>query len=150
MTTTAVERLRSWMQAQDFTCVLLRTRANFAWLTGGKDNHIVLASEQGVADLLVFATRVVCLTLSMEQARIAEEEFHDTAVEVMAAPWYSGLDATRNGLLQGEQVASDIPYPGAICAQDALKELRRNLDAKQIVQYRDTCTCAAIALEDVE
>jgi len=149
MTLTPITRLRQWMQPRGYTCLLVRTRANFAWLTGGKDNHIVLASEQGVADLLVFATRIVCLTLAMEGQRIAEEELANFEVDVIAPPWYTGLEAAREDLLAGERVAADVPHPATTFVGEELMQLRRTLDPPQLEQYRDVCTRAALALEAV-
>ena len=69
---------------------LLRDRKNFAWATVGGESHVVLASEQGVAALLVTASDVRVLTAVNEAARIRDEELSGLPVEVEALPWHDG------------------------------------------------------------
>ena len=49
------ERLNAFFDKHKLDGVLLTMRNNFAWITGGKDNHIANNSPAGVASIL--ATR---------------------------------------------------------------------------------------------
>ncbi|MCL6547531.1 MAG: M24 family metallopeptidase [Alicyclobacillus sp.] len=145
----AVRRIRAFMSEAGYEAVLLRTRANFAWATGGRDNHIVQTDALGVADLVVFHDRVVCVTTRMEATRIQEEELDGLGFDLETAEWVDGTDGTLRRLLDGKRVASDVHWPGAADASADLSRLRRQLTPAAIRQYRWVCRAAAETLEDV-
>ena len=74
--------------------VLLETRRNFAWLTVGGLNHVVLATENGAAPLIVTQTAAVVLAPVNEAPRLAEEELHGLPVAVEALDWWDADAAT--------------------------------------------------------
>src|SRR4051794_6294096 len=67
-------RLRSALKAHRLDGVVLCTRANFAWLTGGGDNHVVSQSEEGVGALVVTQRSAVLCTGNIEAQRFVDEE----------------------------------------------------------------------------
>jgi Xaa-Pro dipeptidase len=83
---------------------LLRTRRNFAWLTAGGANHIVLASETGVAPLLVTRDAVVAITQNIEAARIADEELAGLGIETVPVPWWEPGAIDREATVRGRGV----------------------------------------------
>lgn len=149
MNTTALNQIWTLMSEAGYTAVLLRTRANFAWIIGGRDNHIENASEYGIADLVIFADHVVCMTLKMESKRIMEEELYDLDVEMITPEWIEGTEGALAELLQGLIVASDSPYQSATMIATELSSLRRVLSPFQIKQYREVSTLAAETIEQV-
>lgn len=66
---------------------LLSSRRNFAWLTAGGSNHVLLSSETGVASVLVTPTEAAILTSRIEARRMAEEELTELPFEIDAVPW---------------------------------------------------------------
>jgi Xaa-Pro dipeptidase len=66
---------------------LLSSRRNFAWLTAGGSNHVLLSSEMGVAAVLVTPRDTAVLTSRIEARRIAEEELPELQLEIHAVPW---------------------------------------------------------------
>lgn len=68
--------------------VLLETRRNFAWLTVGGLNHVVLETENGAAPLLVTQTAAVVLAPVNEAPRLAEEELPGLPVAVESLDWW--------------------------------------------------------------
>lgn len=66
---------------------LLSSRRNFAWLTAGGSNHVLLSSDMGVAAVLVTGRDAAVLTSRIEARRIAEEELPELPFEIQAAPW---------------------------------------------------------------
>ena len=44
-------RVRAYLKDNKLDGLVLSTRANFAWLSGGGDNHVVSQSEGGVGSL---------------------------------------------------------------------------------------------------
>lgn len=71
---TKLQRLRGLLKARSLQGVLLSTRANFSWLTGGRTNHIRSDVEKGVASLWVTPKAVELWCNSIEEKRFQEEE----------------------------------------------------------------------------
>jgi Xaa-Pro dipeptidase len=67
---------------------LLSSRRNFAWLTLGGENHVVVASETGVAAILVTRDDAVALSPNIEADRIHDEELGGLPLEVASFPWW--------------------------------------------------------------
>ncbi|WP_431804079.1 aminopeptidase P family N-terminal domain-containing protein [Halobacillus andaensis] len=89
-----IDKLRSLMDELGYDGVLLRKRNNFSWVTGGRYNHIVQATEAGVADLLITNNKIYLITSKMEERRIYEEECEDLPweIEVLSDDWYRDTD----------------------------------------------------------
>jgi len=68
--------------------VLLARRKDFAWLTVGGQNHVLTATEEGAAPVLVTPTRAVVLAPVNEADRIADEEVAGLPLEVERLPWW--------------------------------------------------------------
>ncbi len=83
-----VDALRAVLDRRGARAALLAYRRNFAWLTAGGESHIVLATETGVASLLVTRDSAVAITQNIEASRIAEEELDGLGIETMAVPWW--------------------------------------------------------------
>ena len=82
-----LDRLRALLRDRGYAAAALHARRNFAWLTAGGDNHVLQASENGVATLLVNATDAVVLTAVNEAPRMRDEEVSGLPLEVVAVPW---------------------------------------------------------------
>lgn len=149
LVTQLAERVRAFMRKERYDALLVSTRANFSWLTGGRDHHIVNASEYGVARLVMMEDRITCVTTSMEERRIAEEELATLGIEVVAPAWTEGMEKTLSEWLRGKRVASDGFEPYARHVGEELSQLRRSLTDQQREQYRHVCLTAAQAIETV-
>jgi len=150
---TRLGRLRELMRQTDLDGILLRKRRHFAWLTGGRSNYIVLTTDLGVADLVVFPDRVVCVTNQMEAARIREEELVDLPCEWITPEWYEGNEAAIASLCQGKRMGADTPaaleLPGGVDVSRQVAELSYVLDVEEMARYRTLSQAAARALESV-
>jgi Xaa-Pro aminopeptidase len=82
-----LDQLRGLLKDRGFAAAALQSRRNFAWLTAGGDNHVLQASENGVATLLVTADAAVVLTAVTEAPRIRDEEVNGLPLEVRAVAW---------------------------------------------------------------
>jgi Xaa-Pro aminopeptidase len=104
--------------------VLLQQRRDFAWLTLGGQNHVLLATDQGAAPLLVAPDRAVVLAPVNEADRIADEEVAGLPLEVEALPWWepgAAHEAARRICASDDVATADeIATP--------LEELRTALD----------------------
>jgi Xaa-Pro dipeptidase len=83
-----LEAVGELLDQHDAAGVLLSSRRDFSWLTVGGLNHVVLASESGVAPVLVTGSGAVVLTPVNEAARIADEEVHGLPLPVEEVPWW--------------------------------------------------------------
>jgi Xaa-Pro dipeptidase len=98
--------LRRYMQERHYDGVVLSTRANFAWLTGGGDNHVVSQMEGGIAALVVTQhdAYVVANTIEMNRL-IAEEPL--TAFIPYEFRWTRSLAEVLADLLGNKKIISD-------------------------------------------
>jgi len=83
-----IEQVRALLGAEGSPGVLLSSRAAFAWLTLGGQNHVVAASADGAVPLLVTRTGCYALAATNEAPRIADEELAGLPVEVVSLPWH--------------------------------------------------------------
>jgi len=67
---TKQQRLGEWLQRHSLDGVLLQRRANFAWITGGRDNHVANNSPVGIAAILATADSRLCLANTIEAPRM--------------------------------------------------------------------------------
>src|SRR2546423_14552902 len=107
-------RLGEFLDGHRLDGVLLQQRANFAWITGGRDNHIANNTEAGVAAILATADQRVCLANNIEAPRMEKEELARTGIEVLSFPWY---DRKRGAakvaeVIAGRKVAADMDPVG--------------------------------------
>src|SRR5919197_1646925 len=81
-------RVRGYLGREGLAGVLLSRQDNFAWLTGGLDNHVVSSSELGVASLLVTPDGQFVLADRIEAGRLRDEEIGQQAWEWRVYDWF--------------------------------------------------------------
>src|SRR5688572_9672174 len=74
--------LAEFLGRHGLDAVLLQHRPNFAWITGGRDNHIPNNTPEGVAAILATADSRVCIANEIEAPRMRDEELVGTGIEV--------------------------------------------------------------------
>jgi Xaa-Pro dipeptidase len=93
--------LRDLLDERGDRSAFLLTRRNFAWLTAGGSNHVVLESELGEAGVFVNFDEALVLAPNIEARRLADEELAGTGLEVVAVDWWrrGGVigEASRRG-----------------------------------------------------
>ena len=82
-----VARVRELVHEREGVGALLATRRNFAWLTVGGLNHVVVGSDEGAVPLLVTRDAVVALAPVNEAARVRDEELTGLPIDVVETPW---------------------------------------------------------------
>jgi len=80
-------RLAALCRARRWDGVLLRRRANIAWVTDGADVHCDTASERGVATVVWTPRAKTVYTDVIEAARLRDEEFDGWRID--ACPWWT-------------------------------------------------------------
>jgi Xaa-Pro aminopeptidase len=89
---TKLRRLRAVLERRGFDSALLSARRNFAWLTDGGDSHVVQASDDGAATIVVTADEAFVLTTVIEERRLRDEELAGAGLDVRAVPWDRHLE----------------------------------------------------------
>lgn len=115
-------RLAEWCALHGYDGILLRTRANVAWVTGGADVCVDQGHPLGVASVLWTPTRKVLLTDTIEARRISEEEA-PPGFDVSARDWFLPTDAPKG------RIANDWP-------EDPIATLRASLTSSEVTRYR--------------
>ncbi len=130
-------RVRAYMSDKGYGAVLLGTQANFAWYTAGGDNHVAMATESGVATLVVTPETDYAITNNVEEQRILEEELNDLGIEVRSFPWWQADEA--EGVLQTlaeGPFAGDVPLGGATDVSGEIAPLRYSLLPSEQERYK--------------
>lgn len=148
---TKQRRLAEFLDRHGLDGVLLQQRANFAWITGGRDNHIANNTEAGVAAILATAGERVCLANTIEAPRMEREELARSGVEVVSFPWY---DRKRGAakvaeVIAGRKVAADVDPLGLGLPPlpPDFVEMRWSLTEEEVERYREGGRRAARAVE---
>ncbi|MCX7808639.1 MAG: M24 family metallopeptidase [Deltaproteobacteria bacterium] len=81
-----MRRLLAWMDAHGFPQFFVARPENFAWLTGGADNTVVV--NEGVAWIEVQGEGLRLHTSRIEARRLKEEEI-PSITDIVIYPWYS-------------------------------------------------------------
>jgi Xaa-Pro aminopeptidase len=148
---TKQRRLAEFLERHQLDGVLLQLRGNFAWITGGRDNHIANNTESGVASILATADGRVCLANNIEAPRMEREELARAGVPVVSFPWYDRKKAAAKvaEVIAGRRVAADVDPLGVglppLPAQ--FNELRWSLTEEEVVRYREGGRRASAAME---
>ncbi len=103
-----LDAVRAALLRRGAAAVLLATRRNFAWLTVGGENHVVLETEIGAAPLLVTPREAIVLAPVNEAERIAHEELAGLdSIAVEPLPWYELGSSRTAERLAGRQLLGD-------------------------------------------
>ncbi len=118
--------------------VVLENQNSFAWYTGGGDNHVGIATELGVALLVIARDSDHVVTSNIEAPRIMEEEVPGLGLQLAEVPWHEpdGVRKAVERLIGSRAVASDSGFPGTKKMTGELAELRFSLTAPEVERYR--------------
>ncbi|WP_085506117.1 M24 family metallopeptidase [Thalassobacillus devorans] len=146
-----IQKVRSYLEENSLDGILLRKRNNFSWVTEGRYNHIVQATDQGVADLIITRDEAHLVTSEMEKRRLVEEECSQFPfeVEVATVDWFKSTDGLIEEITSGKKMVTDSPYKDWKVVDEELSIWRSELSEKEIESYRDLCQRAARAVEEI-
>lgn len=143
------DRVRGYLDWKGLHGLFLVSRANFAWATGGGDDHVGLATEAGVATLFLARDRRCVITDNIEAPRLRAEEVLEPDWEFLEVPWHEprARDRAVLDLAAGRPVESDLPLADLPIAGPDLAALRFSLLPEELERYRWLGREAAISLE---
>lgn len=136
---TKVERVRGYLARTGLAGVLLSRQDNFAWLTAGRDNHVVAGSDVGVGSLLVTRDGRFALANRIEAGRLRDEEIGQQGWEWRTFDWYRTGELARavREIVGDGEVGADTPFPKARPLDQAFDELRADLLPEETRRYRE-------------
>ena len=150
-----LERVQALLEAERLHGLLLGTQRNFAWLSCGGDNHVGLATTDGVAFLLVLrdGQRLV-LMANNERPRITEEELSGLGFEPIELPWYElranprHLIGTIAAFVNPDSIGTDTAVGNLLNIEAKFAPLRYRLTDAEIERYRTHGHACATAIEE--
>ena len=85
-----VALLRGWLFENHFDGIVITRRDNFAWLTCGGQNNVLLRSEEGTAHILITQKEQYLLAYNMDADRILDEQIPGQQYCPVVIRWYEG------------------------------------------------------------
>ena len=154
---TKLDRVGEFLERHHLDGIFLNHRAHFAWITGGKDNHIASSSPSGVASILATRDSRICFTNTIEAPRFKEEELAGTGIEIVSYPWQDAKAGTKKlkELIAGQKIAADPDDNGNFDRLGAgfaplpaeFSQLRWSLTPAEIERYREGGKRTSAAME---
>jgi Xaa-Pro dipeptidase len=143
-------RIRKYLSARKLDGIVLTSRANFAWLSGGGDNHVVSQSEGGVGALVVTPKQTLVVANRIEIDRLSQEE-PLSGFTAKSFPWTEPLAAALPKLLTGKKYESDSAAATGLpeLPADFVWDVRASLTEHEIRRYKALGRDCAVALETV-
>ncbi len=149
-------RLHALCRRMNMDALLLRRRANIAWLTDGADVHVDLGSPTGVGAILWFAEslgrRPVLLTDNIERDRLIEEERFDPETwEIDSPDWWVAQVSMDEVICSAlEEVGSDIArFVSDDRGRDRFQPIRTPLTDREVDVVRSLGRDSARVMADV-
>jgi Xaa-Pro aminopeptidase len=150
---TKIARVRAYLKQQKLDGVVLGTRANWAWLSGGGDGHIVSQCDDAFGALAITPRGAYLLANNIEMVRFVKEE-PVAAFTPKVFPWITPMSTAVANLIGKKDPAawaSDTPgmtglrpLPG-----DFGTECRAQLVEAEIRRYKALGRDCAVAAETV-
>lgn len=150
------DRIVAMLERENLDAVILNSRHNFAWLTGGGSNGVDLSRENGVASLIVTRNRQRYLLASMiEVRRILDEEISEEDFDPIDFTWqgekadpFLVLEKARFVLDTGARIATDLLLStGAPSIEGKISPCRYKLTPDEQERYRQLGRDASSAMD---
>lgn len=141
---------RGWLDEQGGAALRLRGSDWFAWATAGGSNTVLLASETGVAEVLITRGEACILTDEIEADRLKAEEVPD-GFSFHVVPWAETelREQYVLGVAGGAPVLADRPVGGERALPAAPRLQRLLLSVSEQARYRALGAEAAKAMSEV-
>lgn len=130
-------KIRELCEKLGLDAIYLKKSANFSWLTGGAYNLVGLATEIGIAGILVKADRLCVVCSNIEAPRMRDEErLEEQGCEIVSFPWYEDREAEIVAKLAGGAFGADHAFPGAVDVSSKINPLRYSLTSWEVERFR--------------
>lgn len=116
--TVKLSRIRAYLEEQNYSGLLLLRQDNFAWLTDGGTNRVIIPSAEGAAALVVTQNDVFLVARAVDGMRIMEEELVKLFAEYVPVYWDGESVLDKSLLLAGPKPAADIQCTASYVLED--------------------------------
>lgn len=149
-----LEFMRQALQETESAGIRLRGTDWFAWATAGGSNTVLLASETGVAEVLVTPTDAWILANEIEAQRLKDEQLPGggaSLYQFFVYPWMeeSKLEAFVRDVIGDGTVLSDRPSPSESALPLSLIQQKRVMLPSELDRYRQVGRLASEAMTEV-
>ncbi len=146
-----LQRVRRLLQRTGLKGILLKSQANFSWITSGGLNVVTIADVQGIASILVTSAAAYFITNNIELPRLRDEELlGELGFEPLVFEWFSGQESEAVArILPPEQVGCDCQSAEYRFLEKQIRELRYELLPPEIDRYQWLGDRVSLALESV-
>jgi len=130
------QRVRDLLAERGFDALLISRQDNFAWLTGGGDNHVVIAGDLGSASIIIGTGAKYVVCDNIEAGRVMEEELAGLGYEANVFPWHDRRLVHAVARMFPGRLAADTPGGDADVIAADLAPLRYSLLPSEVERYR--------------
>lgn len=130
------ERIQSYLIKNNLYGMVIGRQDNFAWITGGGENKVILSSELGFSYLLITREKKMCISLVADYSRVMDEVLTQLGYEGIELMWYKKSKEEKiSELIFGKRVISDFPIAGADFKLKDIYDLHYPLTEQEIKKY---------------
>ncbi|MDR1933963.1 MAG: M24 family metallopeptidase [Spirochaetales bacterium] len=141
--------IKKLLEEQKLDGIYLKKSSNFAWITGGRYNLVGLATETGVAGILITPDRDYVVCSNIEAPRMEKEEnLPEQGYQIKSFPWYEDKEAEIVLSLAGKAIGSDCALAGASDISGKINPLRYSLTSWEVERYKEQGRLTALAAEE--
>lgn len=132
-----IERVRRYLDENVYDAMIIGRQDNFAWLTDGGNNRVVIPSELGFSLVVITKSNVFLIAQVMDGMRVMDEELEGLNFEYVPLHWYEGSREEKAvELVSGGKAVSDIPIAGVSFLPKNIYNLHYPLTVKEIQKLR--------------
>ena len=131
-------RVRTFLQSKGLKALLLKSQANFSWMTCGGLNLVGINTEVGATSLLITEDSKYVISNNIEAPRMIDEEGMEKQGFILKTfPWYEDQEVSMVRELVGESsFGSDVSFQNAMVVADDVATLRYSLTPEEQERYR--------------
>lgn len=133
------------MKINNIDVLLLQRSCNFSWLTDGIESTISIATDAGIASILITFETCRILASNMEAERlINEQKISRENLDIFS--WSEGLVSRVKSQVKNQTIYSDFYFPDAVDVSALFSPLRYDLLIEDMNHYRELGRLASLAL----
>jgi len=138
-------RVRAYLERKGCTGLVLMRQDNFAWITTGGLNRVVVPSAEGFGAAVITEKDAFLVSQVMDGARIRDEELNGLPLEYVPLRWYEESVLERALQLAGPRPAADVRCR-AECPLHEIHALHTPYTKLEIARFREAGRLADQAL----
>lgn len=129
--------MRDYLVKNGYHAAVIGRADNFAWITGGGENRVILTSEIGFSYIVFTPDKKHLVSQVMDGPKVMDEELEGLGYELVPLHWFEASKEEKVlELVRGMKVLADIPLPGADCRVGEFYKLHYPLTDNEIAKCR--------------